>query len=148
MSTGTNATLPLTVAQVRGLIDEHFPGIDAGGRSIELESVGHMTASCRLLPIERNIRPGGTISGPALFMVADFTIYVALIATLGEPALAAVTSNLNINFLSRPEPRDVIANAQILRLGRRMAFADVRLFSAGHTELLAQATSSYALRLK
>ena len=52
----------------------------------------------------RHIRPGGTISGPAMFALADFSVYVAIIASLGEPGFEAVTSSLHINFLTTPEP--------------------------------------------
>lgn len=145
MSIETNPRIPLTVEAVDRLIDEHFPGINAGGRRIHLESVADRIARCRLKPTERSIRPGGTISGPALFTLADFSIYVALIGTLGHPGIGAVTSNLNINFLRRPAPADVIAEARIIRLGRRLAFAEVQLFSDGDAELVAHATGSYAI---
>lgn len=110
-----------------------------------IESVGVRSARCRLEPGHSSIRPGGTVSGPALFHIADFTIYVALIATLGESAISAVTSNLNINFLTRPQPRDVIADALLLRIGKRLAYAEVRLASEGNDELIAHATGTYAL---
>src|SRR5689334_11822647 len=103
----------LDVAEVERLIDEHFPGLHAGGRSIEIESVGHLKACCRLKPGKGSIRPGGTVSGPALFTLADFSVYVALIANLGAPAIPAVTSNLNINFLLRPTPSDILAETTI-----------------------------------
>jgi len=139
------SSLPLSVAEVDSLIDEHFPGIHVGGRTVVLEAVGDRTARVRLLLTERNIRPGGTISGPAMFMLADFAIYVALIATLGKPAIAAVTSNLNINFLLRPDPSDLVAEARLLRVGRRLTYAEVSITAAGASEVLAHATGTYAL---
>ena len=145
MSIETNPHTPLSVEAVNRLIDEHFPGIHAGGRRIDIVSVANRAARCRLRPSERAIRPGGTISGPAIFTLADFTIYIALIATLGPPAITAVTSNLNINFLRRPEPVDLIADARIIRLGRRLAYCDVQLVSAGSAELVAHATASYSI---
>ena len=80
-----------------------------------------------------------------MFTLADFTIYVALIGTLGYPGIAAVTSNLNINFLRRPAPADLIAHARIIRLGRRLAFAEVELYSDGDPDMIAHATGSYAI---
>lgn len=148
MSNETERLTPLPLAVVQELLDEHFPAVNAKGRLIVIESVASMTATCRMRPHDRTIRPGGTISGPALFHIADYTIYVALIATLGETAISAVTSNLNINFLKRPQPKDVVAHATILRLGKRLAFADVKLFSEGSDELIAHATGSYALPVK
>src|SRR5262249_51285863 len=70
---------------------------------------------------QRHTRPGGTISGAAMFMLADFAVYVAIIAALGEIGLQAVTTNLNINFLAKPKPRDLIAEVRLIRLGRRWA---------------------------
>ena len=138
----------LTVEAVRELIDREFPGIHADGRSIEIEAVAPSRARCRLTPGPAHIRPGGTISGPSLFLLADFTIYVALIGTIGAPAIPAVTSNLNINFLARPEAVDLVAEATLLRIGRRLAFAEVTLRPAGGTTLVAHATGSYALALR
>ncbi len=145
MPSETKPRTPLTAAEVSLLIDDVFPGVNAGRRTVAIESVADRTARVRLLLDERNIRPGGTLSGPAMFMLADFTIYVALIATLGPPAVAAVTSNLNISFLMRPEPADLIGEAKIIRLGRRLAYAEVSISAAGGSEVLAHATSSYVL---
>ena len=145
MSKPSNTRGTLSVAEVTALIDESFPQIHAGGRSIHIESVADRQARVRLEFTERLVRPGGTISGPAMFTLADFSIYVALIATLGAEAIPAVTTNLNITFLKRPEPRDLIAETWIIRLGRRLAYAEVSLTSSGSEEIVAHATGSYAI---
>ena len=145
MPSETKPRIPLSADEVGRLIDNAFPGVNAGKRTTVIESVADRSARVRLLLDERNIRPGGTLSGPAMFMLADFTIYVALIATLGPEAIAAVTSNLNINFLSRPEPADLIGEARIIRLGRRLAYAEVSISADKSRELLAHATSNYVL---
>ncbi|MDX2155161.1 MAG: PaaI family thioesterase [Hyphomicrobiaceae bacterium] len=85
------------------------------------------------------------MSGPTLFLLADFSIYVALLATLGPKAIQAVTSNLNITFLRRPRPVDVRAEARLIRVGRRLVYAEVALRSAGSDDVVAHATGSYAL---
>ena len=99
-----------------------------------IESVGSRQARVRLKFTERSVRPGGTISGPAMFTLADFSIYVALIATLGAEGIPALTTNLNITFLKRPEQGDLIAQTRIIRLGRRLAYADVGLSMDGADE--------------
>lgn len=137
--------LPLNCLQVQELIDHHFPGIRAQGHHLVIENVAVRTAMCVLIPTPSSIRPGGTISGPAMFTLADFSVYVALIATLGEPAIPAVTSNLNITFLRRPPPEAIRAEAEVIRLGRRLAYAEVRMRSQGETDMIAHATASYAL---
>jgi uncharacterized protein (TIGR00369 family) len=135
----------LTTEAVSRIIDETFPEIHAAGRQITIESVGERHARVRLGFDPLHLRPGGTVSGPAMFTLADFTIYVALIATLGEAAIPAVTSNLSINFLLRPEPADVIAEARLLRIGRRLASAEVALHSDGRDDMIAHATGNYAI---
>ena len=80
-----------------------------------------------------------------MFTLADYTIYIALIGSIGPSAIPAVTSNLNINFLLRPGPTDLIAEARIIRLGRRLAYAEVQLYSEGISEMIAHATGSYVI---
>jgi uncharacterized protein (TIGR00369 family) len=135
----------LSAEAVTELIDEAFPQIHAAGRVLEIEHVGPDTARVRMRLNDRNTRHGGTISGPAMFTLADFSIYAALIGRLGAPAIPAVTSNLNITFLMRPPPRDVVAETRLVRVGRRLAYAQVELYSDGGSEMIAHATGSYAL---
>ncbi len=112
---------------------------------MQIESVASSRARVRLAIDPRNLRPGGTVSGPAMFTLADFAIYVALLGTLGPAAIPAVTSNLSINFLLRPDPVDVVAEVNLIRIGRRLAYAEVALYSDGREEMIAHATGSYAL---
>src|SRR6516165_7251013 len=60
-----------------------------------------------------SLRPGGTISGPAMMALADFAMYVAVLAAIG-PVPLAVTINLNINFLRKPVASDLTAEACLL----------------------------------
>src|SRR5699024_5465328 len=72
------------------------------------------------------VRPGGTVSGPTMMGLADAAMYAAILARLGRVEMA-VTQNLNINFLSKPEPRGLNAEAEIIRLGRRSVVMEVRI---------------------
>lgn len=148
MSTISPPSQPLSVETVTEIIDRAFPGIHLGGRRLHIESVADRWARVRLVPSADNIRPGGTISGPSMFTLADFSIYVALIATVGESAVPAVTSNLNITFLTRPKPADVIAETRIIRLGRKLTYAEAHLRSDGSDEVIAHATGTYAMPSK
>jgi uncharacterized protein (TIGR00369 family) len=145
MSTDTPQPSHLSATVVTELIDAAFPQIHASGRVMEIESVGPDTARVRMHLTERNTRHGGTISGPAMFTLADFSIYVALIGRLGTTAIPSVTSNLNITFLMRPPARDVIAETRLVRVGRRLAYAEVALYSDGSSEMIAHATGTYAI---
>jgi uncharacterized protein (TIGR00369 family) len=135
----------LDAARVQELIDVRFPQLQAGGRSFVIEDAGPRRARVRMRADPRNTRPGGTVSGPAMFALADFSVYVAIIASLGEPGVDAVTSSLTINFLARPEPCDMIAAAKLIRLGRRLGVGEVELYSDGVPEFVAHAVATYAL---
>ena len=134
----------LTAAEVMALVDEHFPQVHEGNGRVTLEHLGPMTAHVRMAQI-RVVRPGGTISGPAMFKVADFAVYAALLGELGDAALQAVTTSMTINFLRRPQPADLIARTRIIKLGRRLAVAEAEIYTDGPTEMVAHATSTYAL---
>lgn len=111
---------------------------------LKIEQVSEGFARIRVPFQEKSIRPGGTISGPVMMAAGDTAMYAAILGTLGEVAMA-VTSNLNINFLQRPAQRDLIAEATILKLGKRIAFCEVGIRSEGSEELVAHVTGSYSL---
>ena len=97
----------LTAAEVSAFWDEHFPQIQQA-RDISIVSITPGQAVLRLVPGDRHLRPGNTVSGPTLVTLADVTAYAALLAHVGpEPMI--VTANLSVNFLrrrlSRPDPR-------------------------------------------
>jgi uncharacterized protein (TIGR00369 family) len=145
MSIPSSTAAAFDAARLQELVDARFPQIQSGGRKFVIEAVGSRTARVRMTADPLNTRPGGTIAGPAMFALADFSVYVAIIGTLGEPGFDAVTSNLNINFLARPEPNDMMAVAKLIRLGRRLGVGEVELFSVGIPEFVAHAVATYAL---
>lgn len=109
-----------------------------------IEELGAMRSLLRILIDDRHLRPGGTVSGPTMFMAADVGFYTALLGMIGRVPLA-VTSNLNITFLRRPAATDILAEARILKLGRRLVSGDVTLYSEGRQEPVALAQTTYAL---
>lgn len=97
------------------------------------------------IPFKPNfVRPGGTLSGPTQMALADAAMYAVVLGALGRVEMA-VTTNLNINFLARPRQTDLIAEAVLLKLGKRLAFCEVRLTSDGSEELVAHVTGSYSI---
>lgn len=141
----------LTASEVECLIREGVPMADDIG--FKVDEVRDHFARTRITFTDRFVRPGGTISGPVQMALADASMYAAVLASLGKVEMA-VTSNLSINFLQKPAPGDLRAEAVVLRLGRRLAFCEVRLFSGGGDEenseeqLVAHVTGSYALPAK
>jgi uncharacterized protein (TIGR00369 family) len=108
------------------------------------EEIGNGTARVRL-PFNPSLtRPGGTISGPAMMALTDYSMYAALMGAIGEVTLA-VTTNLNINFLRKPEAVDMVANCRVLKLGHRLAVLEVNLYSEGQEAPVAHATGTYSI---
>lgn len=129
-------------AALEAFLTEAFPQV-AGDFAIE--EVRPMAARVRLRVGERNLRPGGTVSGPALFALADVSVYLAVLAMIGPEALS-VTTNCSIDFMRKPAAdRDVIAEARLLKLGRRLAVGDVLMRSEGREDPVARATLTYAI---
>jgi uncharacterized protein (TIGR00369 family) len=97
---------------------------------------------------ERMLRPGGTVSGPTLMALADCAMYVVVLSAIGPVGLA-VTTNLNINFLRKGAPgRDVLAEAKLLKLGKRLAVGEVTLMSADSPDPIAHVTATYSIPTK
>lgn len=90
------------------------------------------------------IRPGGTVSGPTIMALADAAAWVVVLAHIGWVPLA-VTSNLSINFVRKPEPGTLTATAELLKLGRRLAVTHVRVTGGSHDTLVADASVTYAI---
>ena len=129
--------------EIRAYLAEVFPQI-AMGRAFEIEAIGPMSARVRLIFGPSHLRPGGTISGPSMFALADVALYVAILAQIGPVGLA-VTTNMNINFLRKPGPRDLIGETRLIKLGKRLAVGEVAIYSAGDPEMVAHATGTYSI---
>ncbi|WP_232628602.1 PaaI family thioesterase [Methylobacterium sp. Leaf118] len=136
----TAMTLEATIA----FLDRDFPQMHAGGRSYHLEAVGPLSARMRLDGHERHLRPGGTVSGPAMMALADYALYAAILANLGPVALA-VTTNLAFNFLRRPGPGTLVAECRLFKLGRRLAVGEVAIRSLGSEDIVCHATGTYSI---
>ena len=131
----------LTIAEVQDFLSIEFPQV---ADDFVVEDVGSMTARIRMEPGERHLRPGGTVSGPTLFTLADCAVYLCLIAMVGPEALA-VTTNASIDFMRKPEAgQALIAEVSLLKLGRALVVGDVHMRSEGSDALVARATLTYS----
>lgn len=128
--------------QLEEFLAGQFP--QAAAMGFEVEEVGEGQVRVRQPTGEAHLRPGGTVSGPTLMALADTAMYLALLATIGPVALA-VTTSLNINFLRKPHPGDLVAHAALLKLGKRLAVGQVTIYSAGLDEPVAHATLTYSI---
>ena len=132
----------ITAEELELICRERVPIV--GRLGLRVEAVGPGTVRARAPFDEDFLRPGGTISGPVLMAIADFAMYAAVLSRIGRVELV-VTTNLNINFLRRPHPGDVIAEAKLLKLGKRLAVGEVALFIEGDEEMVAHVTSTYSI---
>jgi uncharacterized protein (TIGR00369 family) len=134
----------MTIDELERFLAAEFPQVFKPESGLTIEGVWDGGCRVRQAFNELSIRPGGTISGPTMMALADFTMYVAVLAGIG-PAPLAVTINLTINFLRKPPPRDLLAEARLLRLGRRLATGEVTIRSDGEAEPVAHVTSTYSI---
>ncbi|GJD45532.1 hypothetical protein AFCDBAGC_3406 [Methylobacterium cerastii] len=134
----------MTLTDTRDFLDREFPQMQAGGRAFHLEAVGPLTARMRLDGDDRFLRPGGTLSGPAMMALADYALYAAILAQIGPVALA-VTTSLTFNFLRKPAGLVLVADVALLKLGRRLAVGEVRITAPGSDDLVAQANGTYSI---
>ena len=134
----------MSLAEVTEFLVREFPQGFGEERGHSIEAVGPGTARVRLTAGEDDLRPGGTVSGPAMMALCDATIYVAILAAIGPVALA-VTTNLSINFLKKPAPGDLVADCTLLKLGKRLAVGEVAVRSAGEDELVAHCVATYSI---
>jgi uncharacterized protein (TIGR00369 family) len=121
-----------------------FPQAFNAESGLSIEEIWYGGARVRQICREAFIRPGGTISGPVMMTLADVAMYVAVLAAIG-PVPLAVTTSLNINFLRRPAAADLVAQAELMKLGKRLAVGQVDIMSGGRAERVAHATSTYSI---
>jgi uncharacterized protein (TIGR00369 family) len=134
----------MSIDEIDKLLTVEFPQAfyPASGLSIERANYGDVRV--RRAFHEDHLRPGGTVSGPTMMELADFAMYVAVFSAIGPQPLA-VTTNLNINFLRKPAAADLIADARLMKVGKRLAVGEVTLTSAGSDEPVAHVTATYSI---
>ena len=131
----------LGIPELHQFLEREFPQV---ADDFEVLAVEPMRLRLRLNPSEQHLRPGGTISGPTLFSLADCGVYLAIIAHVGPEALA-VTTNGSIDFMRKPVSGQALtADVELLKLGRVLAVGDVAIRSAGSDHIAARATLTYS----
>jgi uncharacterized protein (TIGR00369 family) len=131
----------MTPDDLHRFLREEFPQAPPG---ITVESVDDTTIRVRQQTEDHHLRPGGTISGPTLMAMVDCGFYLLLLSRLGPVALA-VTTNLNINFMRKPEPGHLVGEGRLLKLGKTLAVGDFTIWNEGEKDPVAHATVTYAI---
>ncbi|CAI8183270.1 MAG: Uncharacterised protein [Marinobacterium sp. xm-d-530] len=133
-----------TVQELNDFLTNHFPQGEGFGA---VEEAGDGWVLMRLTVEDSHLRPGGTVSGPTMMGMADVAIWSALQTKIG-PSPMTVTGNLNINFLSKPKPVDMLARARVLRVGRRNGVGECYIYSGDEDSIVAHVTATYSIPAK
>jgi len=119
-----------------------FPQVN---RDFAIEELTEDTITVRLIVEDRHLRPGGTVSGPSMFSLADVSVYAMILARKGKQSLA-VTTGCSMDFMRKPDGgKDMVARCTLLKLGKTLAVGDVLLYSEGSDKPVARATMTYSL---
>jgi uncharacterized protein (TIGR00369 family) len=134
----------LAAEELARLLTVEFPQVWTSASGLAIEEV--WSGGCRLRQAfrEQSLRPGATISGATIMALGDYAVYVAVLATIGWQPLA-VTTSLNINFLRKPGCNDLMADCDLIKVGRRLVVGEVMIREAGEDEPIAHLTSTYSV---
>ena len=134
--------LQMNAEGLMAYLEEVFPQVRD---DFAIDRLADMEVDMRLKVADRHLRPGGTVSGPSMFSLADCAVYAITLAMVGRQALA-VTTNASIDFMRKPAAgADVVAKCRLLKLGRVLAVGDVLLFSEGMDAPVARASLTYSI---
>ena len=135
-------TIVMDAAALNAFLETEFPQV-AGDYIVDALSEDGLVA--RLRVGQGHLRPGGTVSGPSMFALADLAVYCAILSRIGPVGLA-VTTNASIDFMRKPVAGvDLLAECRILKLGRVLAVADALIRSEGMTEPVARCSMTYSI---
>ena len=130
----------MTAAEISAFLNEVFPQV---APRLSVEEVGATSARVTMRSDSIDLRPGGTVSGPTLFKLADVAFYVAVLAAIGPKALA-VTTSAQIDFMRKPAPGLLRGEARLLKVGRVLVVGDVLLYASG-ADPVARASMTYSV---
>lgn len=134
--------LAMTKEEVMDFLETVFPQVYD---EFSLDHLEPMKLTFRLKVGEQHLRPGGTISGPSMFTLADCAVYVAVMSMIGPEALT-VTTSCSFDFMRKPVAgQDLLAETELLKLGKALAVADVRIHSEGSGDLVARCSMTYSI---
>ncbi|MEL6640157.1 MAG: PaaI family thioesterase [Pseudomonadota bacterium] len=134
--------LKMDGAALEAFLESDFPQVDG---AFSIEELTEETLIVRMHITKAHLRPGGTVSGPTMFALADVGLYLAVLARLGPVALA-VTTNCSIDFMRKPAAgADLLANVRVLKMGKALAVGDVLIYSEGQAAPVSRASLTYAI---
>jgi uncharacterized protein (TIGR00369 family) len=131
----------ITKKSLTDFLKREFPQVS---QSFNILDTSENNFSMLMKITDEHLRPGGTVSGPTMFLLADVTFYLATLNMIGLKSLT-VTTNCSINFLRKPNTKDLVSKARILKLGKTLSVGDVLIYSHGINEPVAHASLTYSI---
>ena len=134
--------LKMSANEIMSLLHKTFP---QQAKFFEIDELTVESLIVRHKIDESHLRPGGTISGPTMFSLADISLYILTMSRIG-PALLAVTTNCSMDFMRKPKAGlDLLAKTRLLKLGKNLCVGDVLIFSEGLEKPVARASMTYSI---
>ena len=137
----SDMTIRMTIPELEEFIAKRFPQVKGKYR---IDSLEYGNIVVMMAVGKEDLRPGGTVSGPTIFALADVSVYLALLAVIG-PVELAVTTNCSIEFMRKPDCNVLVSRSNLLKVGRRLAFGSVLISCADREEPVASASLTYAI---
>lgn len=131
----------MTKEELNDFLEKEFPQVN---KNFEILKVSNKNFSMLMHISSEHLRPGATVSGPSMFLLADVTFYLATLSVIGPKSLT-VTTNCSINFLRKPNEKNLISEARILKLGKTLSVGDVLIYSEDIDEPVAHASLTYSI---
>ena len=131
----------MTKEELNDFLEKEFPQVN---KNFEILKVSNKNFSMLMHISSEHLRPGATVSGPTMFLLADVTFYLATLSVIGPKSLT-VTTNCSINFLRKPNQKNLISEARILKLGKTLSVGDVLIYSEDIDEPVAHASLTYSI---
>ena len=134
--------LKMSANEIMSLLNKTFP---QQAKFFEIDELTVESLIVRHKIDESHLRPGGTITGPTMFSLADISLYILTMSRIG-PALLAVTTNCSMDFMRKPKAgSDLLAKTRLLKLGKNLCVGDVLIFSEGLEKPVARASMTYSI---
>ncbi len=131
----------MTKEELNDFLEKEFPQVN---KNFEILKVNDKNFSMLMHISSEHLRPGATVSGPTMFLLADVTFYLATLSVIGPKSLT-VTTNCSINFLKKPNEKNLISEARILKLGKTLSVGDVLIYSEDIDGPVAHASLTYSI---
>ena len=131
----------MSKVDLENFLEKEFPQVSSNFKILNTKA---NSLSMLMHISDEHLRPGGTVSGPTMFLLADVSFYLATLSIIGPKSLT-VTTNCSINFLRKPNISDLISETRVLKIGKTLSVGDVLIYSEGIKEPVAHASLTYSI---